>query len=322
MKFKTGFMLCLYFTPLIIMYTGLITSTWLMLLMWVVIAFGMTGLGLAVTHDANHNAYSKNQKVNRILGSLLNVIGGYHINWKVQHNMLHHSFTNVHEFDEDISNPVLRFSPKQERKSRHRFQVFYAPFLYCLMSIYWLVTRDFLLVRRYGKQGFLSKQGITETKAFWGIVLNKAGYFVAIILLPILLMSVPWWHVLLGFILMQFLAGLMLTLIFQTAHVVEDTDFFEADAEGSVENHWAIHQMKTTANYAPNSKLFSWFIGGLNFQIEHHLFPNICHVHYKRISKIVKETAQEFKVPYHEFPTFWGAIRSHFTFLNQLGRVG
>jgi linoleoyl-CoA desaturase len=140
-----------------------------------------------------------------------------------------------------------------------------------------------------------------------------------LIVLPILLVNVPWWLSLLGFIIMHMICGLVLALIFQPAHVIEETDFFAADEEGSVENNWAIHQMKTTANFANGSIFFSWFIGGLNFQIEHHLFPNICHVHYKKISKIVRETAQEFSIPYHHHKTFAGAVISHFSLIHQLG---
>src|SRR5690606_6814311 len=107
--------------------------------------------------------------------------------------------------------------------------------------------------------------------------------------------------------------------IFQSAHVIEETDFYEADNEGGVENNWAIHQMRTTANFARKSTIFSWLIGGLNYQIEHHLFPNICHVHYQGISGIVKKTAHEFDVPYYQHKTFYGALKSHFTLLDQLG---
>lgn len=313
-------MVCLYAVPWVLMVSGVVSSFGLVLLLWSLMAFGMTGLGLAVTHDANHNAYSKNGKVNKFLGALLNSIGGYHINWKVQHNVLHHSYTNIHGLDEDIDPPAMRTTLDQKRKPIHRFQAIYAPFLYSLMSLFWLTMRDFTLVKRYAREGLLSKQGISESKARRNIILNKAAYFLLLIVVPVFVMSVPWWQILIGFVLMHLLAGLMLALIFQTAHAVEDTDVYVSEEGKYVENSWAIHQMKTTANYACNSTVFSWFIGGLNFQIEHHLFPNICHIHYKRISRIVKETAREFKVPYHEFPTFWGALRSHFHFLRQMGR--
>jgi linoleoyl-CoA desaturase len=122
-----------------------------------------------------------------------------------------------------------------------------------------------------------------------------------------------------GFLLMQFISGLILALIFQPAHVIEETAFFTPDENGSVENNWAIHQLKTTANFANKSGWFSWYVGGLNFQIEHHLFPNICHIHYKKISKIVEQTAKDFNIPYYQHRTFYDALKSHFTLLHELG---
>jgi linoleoyl-CoA desaturase len=250
---------------------------------------------------------------------MANFLGAYHVNWKIQHNVLHHSFTNVHEHDEDISNPVMRLSPNQERKKIFRFQAFYAPFFYGIMTIYWLVSKDFQQLGRYNKKKLLEGQGLTLKKAIAQVAFNKAWYVALTLVLPMIVVALPWWQTLLGFIIMQFICGLLLALIFQPAHVIQETDFYKTDSYGSLENNWAIHQLKTTSNFADRSILFSWFIGGLNYQIEHHLFPNICHVHYKKMSKIVKETAKEFNIPYYQHKTFFGAVRSHFSLLNQLG---
>lgn len=320
MKLKTAFMICLYFTPLALMITGVVSSLWLVMLMWVLMGLGMSGIGLSIMHDANHGSYSSNQNVNDVLGYLLNFIGGYHVNWKIQHNVLHHSFTNVHEFDEDISKTgVMRLSPNQKRKFFFRFQAFYAPFFYGIMTIYWLLSKDFEQVVRYHKKDLLAGQGITLKKAIIQVTFNKIWYVALIIALPMMIVPLPWWQSLLGFLMMQFISGIILALIFQPAHVVEETDFFKTDDDGSVENNWAIHQMKTTSNYANGSLLFSWLVGGLNYQIEHHLFPTICHIHYRKISTIVKETAREYNVPYNQHKTFYGALKSHFSLLHRLG---
>jgi len=319
MKFKTVFMLCLYFVPLVLMITGVVSSLWPVMFMWVLMGFGMSGIGLAIMHDANHGSYSKNQKVNNVLGYLANFLGAYHLNWKIQHNVLHHSFTNVEGFDEDIEIGIMRFSPNQKRKRIHRFQVFYAPFLYGLMIIYWLISKDFEQLVRYNKKNLLARHGLTLKKAVVQVIFNKTWYLALTLALPMIVMELPWWQILLGLLLMQFICGLVLSFIFQLAHVIEETDFYVTDDNGSVENNWAIHQVRTTANFANGSVLFSWFIGGLNYQIEHHLFPNICHVHYRKISSIVKQTAKEFNVPYHQHKTFFGALKSHFSLLNQLG---
>lgn len=319
MKLKTAFMITLYITPIVLMVTQVITNPWLVILMWIIMGLGMSGIGLSIMHDANHGAYSKNQKVNKYLGYLLNIIGGYHNNWKIQHNVLHHSFTNIEGHDEDIDTNLMRFSPSQERKWMHRFQLFYAPFLYSLMTIYWFSFKDFGQIVRYKKKDLLKSQGIDFKKALTAIIINKVWYAGIFIALPIIFIPLPWWLIVIGFFAMHFVCGLFLALIFQPAHVLEETQFFLPDESGSVENNWAIHQLSTTANFAGKSIFFSWFIGGLNFQIEHHLFPNICHVHYKKISKIVKETAQEYGLPYYEHKTFVGALRSHFSLLHQLG---
>lgn len=319
MKLKTVFMLCLYFVPLALMVTGVVSSLWPVMLMWVLMSLGMSGIGLSIMHDANHGSYSRNRKINNTLGYLVNFLGAYHVNWKIQHNVLHHSFTNVHGFDEDIDNPVMRFSPNQKRKKFFRFQAFYAPFFYGIMTMYWLTSKDFQSLVKYHKKNLLAGQGLTLNKALVHVIFNKTWYMMLTLVLPMIMIELPWWQILGGFLLMQFICGLSLSFIFQPAHVIEETGFYVANDNGSVENNWAIHQMKTTANFAERSVLFSWFIGGLNFQIEHHLFPNICHVHYKKISRIVKETAREFNVPYYQHKTFFAALKSHFSMLNQLG---
>ena len=319
MKFKTVFMICLYFVPFTLMITGVVSSFWPVLLMWVLMGFGMSGIGLSIMHDANHGAYSKSKIVNNTLGFLVNFLGAYHITWKVQHNVLHHSFTNIEGFDGDIQNPIMRFSPNQERKKFYRFQIFYAPFLYAIMTIYWFVSKDFERLVRYDKKNLIAGQGLSFNKALVHVIFNKTWYFALTVVLPLIMVELPWWQILLGFLFMHFICGIILALIFQPAHVIEETDFYVPDNDGNVENNWAIHQMRTTSNFANKSVLFSWFIGGLNYQIEHHLFPNICHVHYKKISGIVKDTAKEFSVTYHQHKTFFGALKSHFTLLNQLG---
>lgn len=320
MKVKTIFMLSLYIVPYILMIFQVVDSVWWMFLMWVLMGFGMSGIGLSIMHDANHGAYSRNKWVNKALGWIINMIGGYHTNWKIQHNVLHHTYTNIHGHDEDIAKEVIRMSPDQVRKPYHRFQVYYAPFLYGIMTIYWLVAKDIQQLFRYHKRGLLKAQKKNVTNATLEIVSYKLIYILVFIILPIYLLSYPWLYIVSGFLLMQFISGMILALIFQPAHVIQETEFFKPDEQGSVENNWAIHQLKTTSNFANGSRLFSWLIGGLNYQIEHHLFPHICHVHYRGISKIVRQTAGEFDLPYHHHTTFFKAVGSHFSLLNRLGK--
>lgn len=153
------------------------------------------------------------------------------------------------------------------------------------------------------------------------MILSKSIYFMLFLILPILILNIAWWQVLIGFVIMHLVAGMILSIIFQMAHVVENTDHPDLNLDGDIENTWAIHQMQTTANFANRNKLLTWFCGGLNYQIEHHLFPNICHVHYPEISQIVKETAREYQVPYFHNETFPQAVVSHFKMLKKLGSL-
>ena len=319
MVLKTITMVVVYLAPLVLMLTGVFSSFWMVMLMWAIMGLGKTGIGTSVMHDAIHGAYSKNPKINKRVGYIINLVGGYHTNWKIQHNVLHHSFTNIHDFDEDIDKKVLRFSPTQEKKGIFKFQIFYAPILYAILTLYWFLAKDFVQLTSYNKRGLYAAQNETFGSALFRIFLLKGMYAIIFIVLPIMYIDLPWQQVMLGFLLMHAISGLLLALIFQTAHVIGDTDFYKLDEKCSVENNWAIHQMRTTANFSRDSKLFAWCIGGLNHQVEHHLFPHICHVHYKSISKIVEKTALEYKIPYLAHKTFLGAIVSHFKLLHYLG---
>jgi linoleoyl-CoA desaturase len=320
MVLKTIFMCSIYFIPFFFLISGTVSSVSGNIGLWALMGFGMSGIGLSVMHDANHGSYSKNNSINKFVGYIINFIGGYHINWKIQHNVLHHTFTNIQGLDDDISkNNTLRLSPHQNLLSFHKYQIFYAPFLYSILSLYWFLGKDIEQTIKYGKENLVQDQGISIRRAAIEIFFTKIAYLLLFVIAPMMLAPIAWWQTMLGFLLMHAICGQILALIFQCAHVLQETDFFMPNETGSMENSFAIHQMRTTANFANNSTYFSWFIGGLNFQIEHHLFPNICHVHYKDISKIVKSTAVEFNVPYNHHPTFLGALKSHFTQLNLLG---
>lgn len=319
MVLKTIFMVCLYFVPLALMYANVFPTTGGVFILWAIMGFGMSGIGLSIMHDANHGAYSKSKTVNKTLGFLINFLGAYHANWIIQHNVLHHSFTNIKDHDEDISNPVMRFSPDQEHKDSFKYQVFYAPVLYAIMTLYWFISKDFERVFTYEEKDLLGTQNLTKNKALAIIAFHKIWYLLITLIIPIMLVEIPWWQMVLGFIMMHAITGTCLALIFQPAHVICETSFYEKDENGSVENNWAIHQLNTTSNFANNARVFSWFVGGLNNQIEHHLFPKICHVHYRDLAAIVEKTAKEFGVPYHQHKTFFQAVSSHFKILNDLG---
>jgi len=320
MVIKTIFMLSLYMVPFISLITW-VESWWLGFAMWIVMGLGMAGIGLSVMHDANHGAYSKNKFMNQLISQVMLILGGSDVNWRIQHNVLHHTYTNVTGMDEDI-NPgkVMRFDPHKERLPMHRYQHFYAWFFYGLMTLMWCTVKDYRQAIRYRKMDLIKTQGTTFTKVLSFIVLGKIFYFAMFLALPLIFSPLPWWLTLLGFLAMHYICGLILAMIFQPAHVVPTSTYPVPDESGNIEADWAVNQLYNTANFAPKAKLFSWYVGGLNYQVEHHLFPNICHVHYSKISKIVKETAEEFDLPYFSQKTFWGALREHTLMLKNLGR--
>jgi linoleoyl-CoA desaturase len=322
MKIKTVFMLTLYFAPYILMMSGAFTNPWLIAMCWALMGFGMAGIGMSVIHDANHGAYSKNDKVNYFLGRLVNLVGAYAPTWKIQHNVLHHTYTNIQHFDEDIDPPVpiIRFTPHDKYKPIHRFQFLYAWFFYSLMTVSWVTIKDWQSLFRYKKMGLTRNENEKFSALFLELLVSKVIYYTYMIVLPILFLDIPWWGILLLFLLKQLIAGFTLAVVFILAHVVPETAFPQPNADHKMENNWAIHQLQTTSNFGPKSRIFQWFIGGLNYQVEHHLFPNICHVHYRKLSKIVKETALEYGLPYYSEPTFMSAVRSHSKMLYNLGK--
>lgn len=317
---KTIFMLSLFFVPLVIVNIGFITSPWALFFMYILSGLGMAGIGMGVMHDAIHGSYSKNRKVNKYMGYTLNLIGANATIWKIQHNVLHHTYTNIDEADDDISTPFfLRFSPHAKKYWLHKFQFIYIWFFYGLSTISWVTSKDFIKMRQYRKMGFIKQEEFK--KEMLQVIGWKLLYYSYALVIPVIMLSISPWLVVLAFIAMHFVTGIAISLVFQTAHVMPTSEFPVPDENGLIANDWAIHQLATTSNFSPRSRIFSWFIGGLNYQVEHHLLPNICHVHYRKLSRIVAETAKEYGIPYHIKKTFVAAVWDHIKMLYQLGRM-
>lgn len=315
--FKAIFMGALYWLPLVALIVFEL-PTWLFVFCWVLIGLGMAGIGMNVMHDAIHGSVSKNGKINTFLGASMYLLSGNVFNWKIQHNVLHHNYTNVFGVDEDIeTDGLLRLHPEHRLKKIHRFQHIYAPFLYGLLTINWLLAKDFKQFARYTKRGFGNEK--TKNRDLAGIVLWKVLYFMLFLLLPVFVGGYSWLGVIGGILLAHFIAGLTLSVIFQLAHVMPTVQH-PVEHENKLKHSWATLQLATTANFATKSKLVTWLVGGLNFQIEHHLFPHISHVHYPKIAKLVKETAAEMQLQYHEYKTFWQATVAHFKYLQVLAK--
>ncbi|MDO8998908.1 MAG: acyl-CoA desaturase [Bacteroidota bacterium] len=319
MVIKTIVLLAAFIVP-VLMVNLMFLNTWLVVVLYSIMGFALAGIGMSIMHDSNHGAYSKNQYVNNWLGYSLNLIGGMVFNWKLQHNVLHHTYPNIHNLDDDIADKlVLRFSPHSTAKKFHRFQFIYVFFFYSILTLYWALAKDFIQYFKYIKEGTNRFTKSENIKYFISMVFLKLLFFTYMIILPIVFQGYSVGLIISGFLIMQAIGGLVLGLVFQLAHSVEEAEFPLPNDLNIIENDWAVHQMRTTVNFARNNKLLSWYVGGLNFQVEHHLFPNICHVHYPQISKIVEETANEFNVPYLCAPTIKQAFASHLGMLKKLG---
>ncbi len=321
MVLKTIILLSLYFVPFIWLLTFQ-PSFPSSLLLWFLMGLGVAGIGMSIMHDANHGAYSSNETVNFLLGHTLNFAGGAVLNWKLQHNVLHHMYTNIVDLDEDIADRVImRFSPHTKLKGIQKYQKFYAFFFYGLITLYWVVGKDLVQFIQFIKSGVNTNTKAENASLFIRISLFKILYFVGILVVPVVYFHIPVLEVVLGFLLMHFVAGIILTVVFQLAHTVEGTSHPRPTEKGIIENDWAIHQLQTTVNFARDNKMISWYVGGLNFQIEHHLFPKICHVHYPMIAPIVKQTAEEFGLKYMENESFGSALASHIATLEKFGTM-
>ncbi len=322
MYLKTAGILSIYLVPYFLMVSGVVTGPVpLLFLLWVIMGFGMAGIGCSIMHDANHGAYSNSRLVNKIMGHTVNLIGGSAINWKIQHNVLHHTYTNIEGMDEDIDpGPLMRLSPHKKWLPAHKYQHIYGWFLYGLMTFLWLTTKDYRQLFRYKSKGLLKGQKVKLASQLLRLILGKIFYYIIFLVIPIVTLPIPWWLTVLFFVAMHFTTGLLFGCIFQTAHVMPPSEYPLPNDSGQMDQNWAIHQMMTTQNYSPSSRIFAWYIGGLNYQVEHHLFPSICHVHYPKIAGIVRETAGEFGVPYRSTKNFLLALYEHGKMLKMLGQ--
>ena len=288
------------------------------LLLCALLGLTIASIGFNIMHDACHGSYSSKKWVNNTLGLTLNAIGGNAFFWKQKHNILHHTYTNIEGADDDIAqSKLLRQSPTQKWMPIHRYQHIYLTLAYSLTLFMWVSVRDFS--KYFQKRIYntpLQPMSRREHFTFW---VSKALYAFFYVILPIIVVGPLAW--LIGFATMGMVLGVVISYVFQLAHAVEGPEFDTVGIEDKmIETEWAVHQIRTTANFAENNKVVSWLVGGLNFQIEHHLFPRVSHVHYPAISRIVRDHCQRFQFPYHSFPNVQMAVVSHLRTMKKLGQ--
>ncbi len=312
-------------TTLVALYVVLVFFTpqndYISLALCFLLGINFAAIGFNLMHDGGHGSFSSKPWVNKMMAHSLELMGGSSFMWNLKHNQNHHTFTNIEGMDDDIDiKPFIRVSQDQPKKWYHRFQHIYSSFLYALTYILWVFWLDY---RKYfsGKIGEIKikKMSLKDQIIFWG---SKVIYLILFLVIPIL--KVGLWDTLIGYTLAAMVTGFVISVVFQLAHIVEGAYFPEITEDTpllKIETEWAIHQLRSTANFATKNKFVSWFIGGLNYQVEHHLFPKVCHIHYPKINKIVQETCKEHNITYLEFPTVFSAYKSHLTHLKQVGRA-
>jgi linoleoyl-CoA desaturase len=308
---------------------AVLLGSYLSLVFWVSSVWGaaLAAFGLVqgyvlvafnVMHDGSHGSYSRKHWLNRLMGTTMDLLGSSSMLWRQKHNQLHHTFTNVDGKDDDIAlGALMRLSPAQAWRPWHRLQAVYAPVLYSLLTLYLFLFSDWqkLLSGRIGNTP-LQQLAWWERPYFLATKLAYVGYT---LVLPSFFH--PFWQVLLVFLCVHALFGLTISLVFQLAHTVEGANFIQPDsATGRMPDDWTTHQLKTTADFAPRNWLATFYMGGLNYQVEHHLFHQVSHVHYPAISRIVRETCAEYNVPYLSFPSVRAALAAHLKFLHRMGQ--
>ncbi len=290
---------------------------WQAILLAISMGTSLACIGFAIQHDGAHAAYSSRNWINQLMAMTLDSIGASSYYWKKTHNIVHHTFTNITGHDGDIDLGILgRLSPHQPWRKFHRLQHMYLWVLYGFISVKWLFFDDF---RSFVEQ----KAGAFDVPRprGWDLAVFVGGKLLFLSwALVIPMMFHAWYLVLLFVLLAAFVEGLLLSVVFQLAHCVEEAEFPMPPAGTSeMENAWAVHQVETTVNFATRNRAISWLTGGLNHQIEHHLFPRICHVNYPAVSEVVKETCRDFGIRYSAHDTFSSALLSHYRWLRQMG---
>ncbi|MES1208073.1 MAG: acyl-CoA desaturase [Pseudomonadota bacterium] len=281
------------------------------------LALAMAGVGFNIQHDGNHGAYSSHAGVNRAAALSLNLLGGDAYFWRFKHNIAHHSYPNVSGSDDDIRlGPMARLSPHDRRYWFHRFQHLYIWGLYALLALNWQLSGDFRS---------LIRPGVADTRVArpsgWDLAsfcAGKACFLTLAFLIPLLHHGVG--AVIGLYLLTTCVLGFTLAVVFQLAHCVEEATFRVAPAgTKQIGRDFAAHQVETSVDFARDSRLLTWYLGGLNYQIEHHLFPKTCHVHYPALSPIIEATCQQHGIAYRSHPTMRKALRSHVRWLRRMG---
>ncbi|TNF46233.1 MAG: hypothetical protein EP305_11755 [Bacteroidetes bacterium] len=289
----------------------------LFLFYWFMIGAFVIFSAASVIHDATHNVLSRHQWVNELFLRYMNLVGADGYIYRYKHNVAHHPYTNIPGIDVDLEQSnVVRVTPYSKKLKSHKYQDWYMKILYPFyFTVFWLIFRDF----RYYKMEYVGT--IKTNHNPWHqvlLVVTKIVYFTIFLIIPMIVLPVPFWLVLIGFFILHLGSGFVAMFALLSNHVVEDSLFVVPDENGLIHCSWGEHQFRTTDDYSPDSAFISYMFSGLNHHVAHHLFPNYCnHIHLPAVTKIVRETAEEFGLKYR-YNSIHGGLMSHFRLLTKL----
>ncbi len=291
---------------------------WMKVVGCILLGFGIAGVGFSVGHDANHGGYSSKKWVNYIFGLTYDLIGVSSYLWKFRHNFLHHTYTNILGHDVEIhGDGLVRMTPFMEYKWYHKFQHIFISFVYAIIPFYWSVAdiNQILFKRKYHDHVIPTPKPL-EMLILLGSKFIWLGLFIGI---PIAVGYTPL-QAFVGFSITYMCYGVLICNVFMLAHVMQPAEFIQPTAESNhIDDEWAIFQVRTTVDFAPKNLFLNWYLGGLNYQVIHHLFPHICHIHYPKIAPILDEVCAEFGVKYNVYKTFGEALVANYSWLKLMG---
>jgi linoleoyl-CoA desaturase len=284
------------------------------------LALGAILTAVCVQHDANHGAHFRRSRYNHLLGWTADAFLGFSsYAWRVKHNVAHHTYTNVDGYDEDATQvPFARFAPSQAPRPWYRLQHYYIWPMYTLMVVRLQTIGDLVAFAR----GHVGHSALRLPRG-WdlaGLLGGKAIFVGWTIVVPLLFY--PWWAVLAAYLGLTMILSLVMATTFQLAHCVEEANFTNPQELIGAKHVWAVHEVETTVDFCTGNRVLTWLLGGLNFQIEHHLFPGIPHTHYPAIARIVRRACSRHGVRYTTQPSLRAALRSHYVHLRTMGRLG
>lgn len=317
MRVKIIFILLLFLGSYTALLSNYFSLSW-MLFFVVLLGLSMGLIAFSIGHDASHNALFKNPKINYLFSYSFNLVGVNRYIWDIKHNLSHHAFTNVPGYDMDIEQiRVARVVDHIPLRWYYRYQHIYVPFLYPFTSLYMIFVKDFQMMatKHFGNQADIEH----PRKEYVILIVSKLFYFIYALIIPLIVIDLPVWQILTGFLILHLLLGIYTAVILFPAHALKGMPFPKPDENGLIHNSWVIHEVQTSTNYSPDSRILNFLSGGLNTHVIHHIFPGICHIHYYNLTKILRQVAAEYDIPLHEHSLFT-AIKDLLGHLKIMGR--